>query len=76
MNYKKIIINLISEKAGVEPEEITDESFFEDDLNLSELEITELLAEVEEKFEIDLSDSGDGFETVEELIGAVAENLE
>jgi acyl carrier protein len=76
MNYTKIIKNLISEKAGADPEEIKRESYFEDDLNISELEVTELIAEIEEEFEIDLSETGDSVETVEDLINAVSEKLE
>ena len=36
-NYYGTIKKLISEKAGVEPSEITTESFFEDDLNIGEI---------------------------------------
>lgn len=75
-DYQKKIKKLVSEKAGVDLVEVTGEAFLEDDLNLGELEITELLEEVEEMFDLDLSEYKDTIETVDDLLGAVAECLE
>jgi acyl carrier protein len=75
VNYVKKIKELVSQKAGMEPNEITEESYFEDDLNLGELEVAEIIEELEEAYSIDLADYGD-METVADLITAVSENLE
>jgi len=76
MDYEKISKEVISKQAGLEVEEITDASFFEDDLNIGEMELIEILGEIEEKFQIDLSEERESFETFGDLIGALNEKLE
>lgn len=76
VNYIKKIKELVSEKAGMEPNEISEESYFEDDLNLGALEIAEIVEELEEAYSIDLSESKGEIETVGDLITAVSDNLE
>jgi len=75
-DYAKKIKTLISHNAGVELPEMTNESHLADDLNLGELEITELIEEIEEMFDVDLTEYKDTIETVGDLITGVAECLE
>uniref|UniRef100_A0A7C4XNZ8 Acyl carrier protein n=1 Tax=candidate division WWE3 bacterium TaxID=2053526 RepID=A0A7C4XNZ8_UNCKA len=75
INYVKKIKDLVSEKAGMDPAEIKDESYFEDDLNLGELEVAEIVEELEDTYSISLSEYEE-METVGDLITAVSENLE
>ena len=74
--YTKQVKEIISGKAGMDLEEILDESFLEDDLNLGEMEIHEITEELEEKYEIDLSEEFKTFETVEDIVNAVLEKVE
>jgi len=74
-NYYGTIKKLISEKAGVEPSEITTESFFEDDLNIGEMELLEILEELEEIFHVDLVENIRNFETIQDLIDALEEHI-
>ena len=76
MNYEETTKKLISEKAGVEEETITHDSHFEDDLNLGEIEIIEIFGEVEEKFQVDLTEEKKNIETVGDLVAALNEKLE
>ncbi|MBI2414485.1 hypothetical protein HYV31_01390 [candidate division WWE3 bacterium] len=76
VNYVKKIKDLVSQKAGMEPNEISEELYFEDDLNLGALEVAEIMEELEEAYSIDLSESKADIETVGELITAVSESLE
>lgn len=76
MDYEKTSKEIISAKAGLEPDEITGSSFFGDDLNIGEMELNEIFDEIEEKFEVDLSEERKGFETFGDLIGALNEKLE
>lgn len=62
--------------AGLEVEEIHDESYFEDDLNIGGIELHEILTEIEEKLDVDLSESEENFETFGDLAGALNEKLE
>ena len=75
-DYTNQIKNLISEKTGTEINEVTNESFFEDDLNIGELEMIEILEELEEQLEINLIDSKKDMETVGDLLDVAADRIE
>jgi acyl carrier protein len=74
-DVKNQVIGIISEKAGVDPEDITSESFFEDDLNIGEIELLEILEELEEVLAVELLDDKDSFQTVHDLIDNINEKL-
>ncbi len=79
-DIKKIfeqVVNTISEKTGVEKREIKPESFFMDDLNIDELELAEIVAEIEEMLEIELDlDDSNELKSVGDLLHAVHEATE
>lgn len=75
-DYTKKIKKLIADKAGVETSEINPSDYFEDDLNIGEMELMEILEDLEEAFHIELLDLRDEIETVQELIEAVSEQVE
>lgn len=74
--YLAKIKHLISKKMGIEPGDITEESYFEDDLNMSEMEVIELLTELEDEFQIDLMEEKDNITSVEDLINVLTEKLD
>ena len=74
--YVKKIKKLIAEKSGHEPQEITEASFFEDDLNVGEMELIDILTELEDELHVELMDQKEDIETVQDLIDLVAEQLE
>lgn len=76
MEYEQKIKELISNKGGVEVADLTHEASFEEDLNLGGLELSELFVEIEEMFEIDLSEESKDFETFGDLVSALNEKLE
>jgi len=53
-----------------------DDMFFGDDLNLGELELTEILEELEDLFKIDLLEQQSEIESVKDLFDALEEKLE
>ena len=67
---------IISEKTGLETEEIEMSAYFEDDLNVSELELLEIIEEVEESFHIELMENKDEIETVQDLADLIAEQVD
>jgi acyl carrier protein len=75
-NHKEKVRQLIAHKAGMEPKEILDEMFFGEDLNLGELELTEILEELEDLFQIDLLNEQGEIESVKDLLDALDEKLE
>jgi len=74
-NYLQIIKELVSERTGLEPSEITKESFFEDDLNVSEMELIDILEELEETYKTDLVEERDNIDSVESLMDILSEKL-
>ncbi len=74
--YDKYIKGIIIEKSGADPESVTEEAYFEDDLNIGEMERFEILNDVEETYKVDLSEERDKIETIGELIGLLHEKLE
>jgi acyl carrier protein len=75
-DYFKEVRKILEEKTGLEPDEITLDSFFEDDLNLGEMELIEILNELEEKFHTDLLEEKDNLETVQDLVDILSEKIE
>ncbi|HOM77830.1 acyl carrier protein [Patescibacteria group bacterium] len=74
--YLKKIQKIISNRMGIEPEEIEPTSHFEEDLNMGELELMGLIEELEKEFSLELKDLCENVETVEDLITILTEELE
>lgn len=55
MEFEKIR-DIIVEQLGVDPEEVTMESSFIDDLGADSLDIVELIMALEEEFDVEISD--------------------
>lgn len=51
------VIKIVSEKLGVEPEEVKVESSFANDLGADSLDTVELIMDLEKKFSITIPDS-------------------
>ena len=73
-NYLDQIKNTIAKHNG--SEEITPESYFEDDLNVGELELIEILTELEDEYHIDLISRKGEVETVQDLVDLISELVE
>jgi acyl carrier protein len=77
MEAENQIKGLIAEKTGAEPANITVDSYFEDDLNIGELELVEILGDIEEILEIEgLIESKKSILTVGDLMDLVTEKTE
>lgn len=77
MEVENQIKGLIAEKTGADPAEITMESYFEDDLNVGELELVEIISDVEEMLVIEgLLDDKESILTVGDLMDLVNEKTE
>jgi acyl carrier protein len=75
-NFKEIVKQVIAQKAGLETREVLDDMFFEDDLNLGELEISEILEELEDEFKLDLLANQPEIASVKELLDLLQERLD
>lgn len=50
------VINLVAERMGVEPDQITEETHFINDLQSDSLDMAELVIDLEEEFDLNISD--------------------
>jgi acyl carrier protein len=75
-NYLTKIRKIIEHKNGVDPNEITPESYFEDDLNISEMELIDILGTLEEDYHIDLIEAKDDIQSVGDLLELLSEKLD
>ncbi len=76
MEYITKTKKTIADKAGVDLNEVHNDSFFEDDLNLGGMELVDILETLEEALHVDLLSDKDNFETVGDLIEAIAEQVD
>ncbi|EKD95428.1 MAG: hypothetical protein ACD_24C00490G0002 [uncultured bacterium] len=75
-SYLNKVKKIIEDKTGLDPSEISLESYFEEDLNISEMELLEILEEIEELFNLDLTSEKENIETVGDLIELLEEHLD
>jgi acyl carrier protein len=75
-DYYPKVKKVIAEKTGLEPSEISTESYFEDDLNVGEMELMEILEDLEETFHVDLIEDSDSFVTVQDVVDALEEHIQ
>lgn len=55
-NIEKEVIDIVVEQLGVDPEEVTPEKSFVEDLNADSLDQTELIMTFEERFGFEISE--------------------
>ena len=68
------LVDLISEHLGVQPQEITRETSFKDDLAADSLDLYDLVMAVEEEFNVEMDEEAvTEIETVEGLIRVLKE---
>lgn len=75
-SFKEKVKQIIAHKAGLDPKEVVDDMFFGDDLNLGDLELTEILEELEDTFKIDITDCMGDIESVKDLMELLEEKLD
>jgi acyl carrier protein len=72
----KKVKKIIADRSGHEPHEILEASYFEDDLNIGEMDLMDILVELEDAFQIELLAEKDNLETVQDLLDVMSEQLE
>ena len=68
-DIKEKVIGLVAERMGVEPDQITEQTHFVNDLQSDSLDMAELVIDLEEAFDLTISDEeAQKIETVGEAI--------
>ena len=69
------VVNLVAERMGVEPDQITEETHFVNDLQSDSLDMAELVIDLEEAFDLSISDEeAQKIETVGQAIKHIEES--
>ena len=72
---KDKVVNLVAERMGVEPDQITEETHFVNDLQSDSLDMAELVIDLEEAFDLSISDEeAQKIETVGQAIKHIEES--
>ncbi len=74
--YLQKIQKAIAKQLGVSPSEILPADYFDEDLNMGEIELVQLLEELESNFGVELVQWAPKIKTVNDLVNIVREELE
>jgi acyl carrier protein len=73
--YQKVV-DIIVEELAVDPEEVTPNASFIDDLGADSLDVVELIMAFEEEFDIEIPDEdAESIQTVQDAVDYIEENL-
>jgi acyl carrier protein len=75
-DYVRKIKKVIADKTGHDVDEVGATMYFEDDLNIGEMDLLDILEELEDVLHVDLVEEKDNIETVGDLIDIVQEQVE
>ena len=75
--YINRIIAIIIDKTGMDPEDISEESYFEDDLNVDPIELLEIISFIEEEYKVSLEkEEKERIKSIMDLVEIVFEKVE
>jgi len=73
MTLEQEVISIIAEQLGIEKGEVTPAKSFIEDLNADSLDLTELIMNLEEKFDIEISEEkAEKLKTVKDVIDYIS----
>ena len=77
VDYLEDIKQLIAKQFGLEGESIEEDSYLEADLNITDLDMEDLLAQIEDKYQIKIPQAAaSGFKQVSAIVNYLYENVE
>lgn len=70
------VVDIVVEELAVDPDEVTPEASFIDDLGADSLDVVELVMAFEEEFDIEIPDEdAENIQTVQNAVDYIEENL-
>ncbi len=76
MNVFESVVDIVVEELAVDPDEVTSEASFIDDLGADSLDVVELVMAFEEEFDIEIPDEdAENITTVQDAVDYIEENL-
>ena len=74
-NVEETVKRIVVERLSKDPEEVTLEASFIDDLGADSLDQTELLMALEEEFNVEIDDEANSIETVGDAVNYIKSKL-
>jgi acyl carrier protein len=75
--YLAKVIEIIINKTGMDPEEISEDSYFEDDLNVGEIDLIEIIGALEEEYKIEFEEEEkEKLKSVMDIVEVIVEKVE
>lgn len=75
-NYLQQIKQIISHKTGTDVHEIGEDTYLEEDLNIGEIELLEIITDIEDALDVEVTTDAEDIKTVGDLASHVADKLE
>lgn len=76
MDVFERVRDIVVEELGVEPEEVTNDASFLDDLGADSLDIVELIMAFEEEFDLEIPDEeAESISTVQDVVDYIEDHL-
>lgn len=77
VDYLEDIKQLIAKQFGLETESIEEDAYLEADLNITDLDMEDLLAQIEDKYQIKIpQDTVSRFKQITDIVNYLYENVE
>lgn len=77
IDYLEEVKKIISQQFDLDIDNIEEESFFSTDLNITELDIEDIIAEIEDKFQIEIPQTAySKFHQISDLVNYLYENAD
>lgn len=69
--------DLISKQLGIPPEDIEEDSFLDEDLSITDLDLEDIITKLETKYEIEIpGDKISSFRKISDVVGYLDDNVE
>lgn len=77
VDYLEDVKKIITKQFGIEEAEIEEDSFLEGDLNITDLDMEDLIAQIEDKYQIEIPQKAwAGFKQVADIANYLYENAD
>lgn len=77
VDYLEDLKKMIAKQFGIEEEDIEEDSYLESDLNITDLDLEDLIAQIEDKYQIQiLHNVYAGFKQVVDIVNYLYENTD
>lgn len=75
--YFNKIAEMIADKTGVDLQDVTEEAYFEDDLNIGEIELLDIISALEEEYAVEFEEEEkERIKSVMDMVEIIVEKVD